>query len=355
MEQMDGIERLLELTALDLIEHGLLKQSVSELQRYNMRVGRSGDLLSAAERAPSNVGALVEGLFVPTIYGLTLVPQGRRALRLFVPALRLGVEAYVSGQRRLTMRSLRRKLRLDSRSALCLATILDLEGGIFLPEDQRKRFSANLPRAWSITEEARHCEGVERIEDYLTARRTAFGASEGDSGATAVGRRRRRPWWSRPRDASSDMLWRALIASSRFIRDATVQVVALVVVALFTALAVKPSVPGLLSTSPPRVEAAGCGIDAVMEQRVTVSYGQNRVLLELWRSLRCAGAWAQVSGQLGLAQGSISVVEEATGKRYSQWLDGHVRTELLPTNGCAYALFRGRYRGRPIDVRTDCH
>src|SRR5580700_1356826 len=81
--------QLLELSTSRLNELACWPQ-LDDLQRELTRTGGTTDLIATAERAPAQIGALgIDGVFRPTILGISSVPAGYAAVEHFLSALAL--------------------------------------------------------------------------------------------------------------------------------------------------------------------------------------------------------------------------------------------------------------------------
>jgi hypothetical protein len=308
------------------------------------------DLIRAALEAPPEIGSIVDGIFVPTIEGLSLVKDGRVALKELLPAIDLAVRRYRSGHLRLTLRQLRRT-GLKRRSARCLAAVLDVEHGIFVPAHRALWGSWPRIRRWQITDEVRHCLTVEDLSDYLQVRRTLFVSNYASSYPPPVWRTER---WSSPEN-------RWLRRVGKFAKDTfshtLVRLTALVVAGLMVAPASTQSLRPVDGLDPVGshcldgsivVDAAAVRIDGRTKSSTKVV---------LRRSARCGGTWAELRGnrpkQTTIA---LAVIRRTDAGREAESSSSHASTTpmLATTGGCIYAIATAkRKRGRE-NTSTRC-
>jgi hypothetical protein len=320
--------------------------SLAELELEMVRSRTGADLAKAAREAPRALGRLDEdGVFRPTVLGLSLVPENLRVLRHFMDALTLAREYYEEKAPDATLRRLKKDLHLSMRATRVLANVLEAEDGIFTRVDQARTSTRLYRRSrLRVIPEIWRYANVGSLEDYLAVQAEHPRITEGPPTATeapALPRSHYRPFGTWAREASASTIG---------------CVVGTVLLAWFVIRPSTTDTPTRDGTSP---LSSGCLTESEEVAHQGLRRGSQHIQFSLERSSRCKTEWGALTGRLphGATITSMVVIRRSDGRREAVPLENPSgwRTPMLGnTRTCVRAEVYVRWDHSPMHAKTSC-
>jgi hypothetical protein len=163
---------LLSLAATSLLDTGRW-QDLATLQRKRMGGEEPVALADIADTLAPEVASLdTDRVLRVTVRGLSTVSAGGQVLRNFPAAVELAVRRFRKSASTLTLRQLKRAMRLTRGDARILGELLDAEGNIFLAPARSALSRFDRRRRWRIADRVSLYEGVSSVRQYLAVQRT---------------------------------------------------------------------------------------------------------------------------------------------------------------------------------------